>query len=90
MLAKEAGTVGSRVEAVPRLDAYEWGPFPDQALGGMDGQEVYQRNASLALQLSRRFYDAFRQGVNTSQQMPTSTGFIFGHFLVAYMDSRTK
>ena len=58
MLAVEAAKVGSRLEEVPSLEAYDWGPFPPYALGpsGLQGQQaVYQRNASLALQLSRRF-----------------------------------
>ena len=58
MLAVEAAKVGSRLEEVPSLETYDWGPFPPYALGpsGLQGQQaVYQRNASLALQLSRRF-----------------------------------
>ena len=55
VLENEALKVGSPLKKVPELASYDWNSFPKNDLG-LYGQ-VYQRNASLALQLSRCYYD---------------------------------
>ena len=79
MLADEASKVGSHMEKIPDLSDYDWGPFPSNSLG-MYGV-VYQRNASLALQLCRYYYDRFvkkeltKSNVTNGAAIPTAEPF---------------
>jgi len=66
VLASEAEKVGSSLVEIPDLSSYDWGSFPPQSLG-MFG-EVYHRNASVALQISRYFYDNFYSAKGKQQQ----------------------
>lgn len=67
VLRDEADLVGSRLQAAPRLESYDWGQFPREALGMHDG-EVNRNNASLALQLARHFIE------NATGQAPPKNG----------------
>ena len=67
----EADKVGSRLEKIPDLSSYDWGCFPPQSLG-MFGK-VYHRNASVALQLCRRYYEHFHQLLPESHSTNNST-----------------
>ena len=79
MLALEALKVECPLEKVPELSDYDWDPFPPNALG-IYGR-VYHRNASLALQLCRYFYnyyykkDELKKSIFCARDIPTAQAF---------------
>ncbi|TRY77324.1 hypothetical protein TCAL_06969 [Tigriopus californicus] len=56
VIKTEAHRVGAQAWVVPQLDDYDWGSFPAKKLGLFG--TIQERNASIALQMSRAFLQA--------------------------------
>ena len=60
VLKQSSQELNSELYAIPDLKSYDWGNFPPQALGLYGG--IHHRNASVALQLARHFYNQHQYG----------------------------
>eukprot|EP00095_Tigriopus_kingsejongensis_P011383 snap_masked-scaffold68_size422247-processed-gene-0.2 protein:Tk11383 transcript:snap_masked-scaffold68_size422247-processed-gene-0.2-mRNA-1 annotation:"folylpolyglutamate mitochondrial-like" len=58
VIMKEADQVGAKAWVVPTLEEYDWGSFPYKRLGLFG--HVQEKNASLALQITRAFLQILR------------------------------